>query len=120
MQNETSPTCEVNSFLIGNVENNCYQYKDSFCEDIFKDFIKPELVNGLLVENKYEKLSVYEFEKNNVTEEITNYENCVKYLNNGWEPLSLYEINNRMPIFSIILFLYSILSSLMIKNIEKK
>ena len=119
LQNETSPVCEVNSFLIGNIENNCYEHIDSFCEDTFKDFTKPELVNGLLVENKYEKLSVYEFEKNNVTEEITNYENCIKYLNNGWEPLSLYEINNRIPIFSIILFLYSILSSLMIRNIKK-
>tara|TARA_B100000131_G_scaffold322056_1_gene374730 strand:- start:3162 stop:4799 length:1638 start_codon:yes stop_codon:yes gene_type:complete len=120
LQNETSPTCEVNSFLIGNVENNCYKHGDSFCEDIFKDFTKPELVNGLLVENKYEKLATYEFEKANVSKELKDYGDCKKYINNGWEPKNLFMMKNRMPVFSVILFLYLIFSSLLAKNTKRK
>ena len=55
LQNETSLTCNLNSYLIGTIENNCYKHEDSFCEDVFKNYVKPELVNGLLVENSYEK-----------------------------------------------------------------
>ena len=49
------------------------------------------------------KISLYEFVKEQNTEVITTYNNCVKYLDNGWKPFNLYKINNNMPFVSIIL-----------------
>ena len=116
MQNETSFTCNINSYLIGTVENNCYKHEDSFCEDVFKNYTMPELVNGVLVENSYEKISSYEFVKEELSVNITTYNNCVKHLNNGWKPLNLYKIENNMPFMSVILFFYLILTTFFSKN----
>jgi len=115
LQNETSFTCYLNSYLIGNIENNCYRHETSFCENVFKNYTKPELVNGLLVENSFEKISVYEFKKDEVSKEITSYNDCVKYLNNDWKPLTLYKVENRMPFISVVLFYYLIVTSVLRK-----
>ena len=116
LQNETSFTCNLNSYLIGTVENNCYKHEDSFCEDIFKNYTKPELVNGLLVKNSYEKISSYEFVKEESTVNITTYNNCVNYLNSGWKPLDLYKVENNMPFMSVVLFFYLIVTTFFTKN----
>ena len=116
LQNETSLTCNLNSYLIGTIENNCYKHEDSFCEDVFKNYVKPELVNGLLVENSYEKISSYEFVKEQNTEVITTYNNCVKYLDNGWKPFNLYKINNNMPFVSVILLFYLMVTTVFTKS----
>jgi len=115
LQNETSFTCNLNSYLIESIENNCYRHETSFCENVFKNYTKPELVNGLLVENSFEKVSVYEFKKDEVSKEITSYNDCVKYLNNDWKPLTLYKIENRMPFISVVLFYYLIVTSVLRK-----
>ena len=115
LQNETSFTCNLNSYLIGSIENNCYRHETSFCKDVFKNYTKPELVNGVLVENSFEKISVYEFKKDEVSKEITSYNDCVKYLNNDWKPLTLYKIENRMPFISVVLFYYLIVTSVLRK-----
>lgn len=115
LQNETSFTCNLNSYLIRSIENNCYRHETSFCENVFKNYTKPELVNGLLVENSFEKISVYEFKKDEVSKEITSYNDCVKYLNNDWKPLTLYKIENRMPFISVVLFYYLIVTSVLRK-----
>jgi len=115
LQNETSFTCYLNSYLIGSIENNCYRHETSFCENVFKNYTKPELVNGILVENSFEKISVYEFKKDEVSKEITSYKDCVKYLNNDWKPLTLYKIENRMPFISVVLFYYLIVTSVLRK-----
>jgi len=116
LQNETSFTCNINSYLIGTVENNCYKHEDSFCEDVFKNYTMPELVNGVLVENSYEKISSYELVKEESSVNITTYNNCVKHLNNGWKPLNLYKIENNMPFMSVVLFFYLILTTFFSKN----
>lgn len=119
LQNETSFTCNLNSYLINTIENNCYKHEDSFCEDVFKNYTKPELENGLLVKNSYEKISSYEFVKEESTINITTYNNCVKHLKSGWKPLNLYNIENRMPFMSVILFFYLIVTAFFTKNKNK-
>ena len=118
LQNETSFTCNLNSYLIGSIENNCYKHETSFCEDVFKNYTKPELVNGQLVENSFEKIYVYEFMKDEVSKEITSYNDCVEYLKNGWKPLTLYKIENRMPFISVFLFYYLIVTSVLRKKVD--